>query len=80
MMIDTEHDPYAFPGDRYSSRGHKTGHGQGMTMRDWCAGQALPWALSQLGCDTPYGFCHSPEILAYAIADAMIAERTKAML
>lgn len=49
------------------------------SLRDWFAGQAMPWA-------TPYAYSNGgsfefkPEVIAkaaYAIADAMLAEREK---
>ena len=41
----------------------------GMTLRDWFAGQALVGAVTQ-GYD-------KAEVVAYRIADAMLAERAK---
>jgi hypothetical protein len=54
---------------------------QGMSLRDWFAGQALPTLLdSEINNSQP----HSDEKpwavyaeMAYGIADAMLAERTK---
>lgn len=53
-----------------------------MTLRDWFAGQALPWALSfDYGNEWgKSGKGHAPfaAARAYAVADAMLAERAKA--
>ncbi len=70
------HNPYAFP-HPYGAQGC-----DGMTLRDWFAGQALNGMLAGLILDDGH---HSPvigepEVFArkvYAIADAMLTERTK---
>lgn len=69
----------AFP--RPESRGSSgavTGHSQaGMSLRDWFAGKALPVVAMP---DANGRFTQDPEILAswaYALADAMLAERAK---
>lgn len=64
-----EVDGYAFPGTRYSQEGMPIGVGQGMTMRDWFAGQALAGNIARD--DRPKMAAKS----AYEIADAMLAER-----
>lgn len=49
---------------------------QGMTLRDWFAGQALPQVLAMdtRGSDlTPFDLAR----VAYEVADAMLAEREK---
>lgn len=51
---------------------------EGMTLRDWFAGQALPEAMRQFAemlpdASTPENMAH----LSYRIADAMLAQRTK---
>lgn len=43
------------------------------SLRDWFAGQALPIALEH----TAIGKAAAAAALAYRIADAMLAERTK---
>lgn len=40
-MEKSERDIYVHPGRRISQSGVELGHGQGMSMRDWFAGQAL---------------------------------------
>lgn len=47
---------------------------QGMTLRDWFAGQALIGILSGHEDPTETAFCAE---LAYKLADAMIAERDR---
>ena len=49
----------------------------GMSLRDWFAGQALPGMLSTNTDDSFYRPDGAAEY-AYAIADAMLAERDKA--
>lgn len=69
-----EADGYAFPGTRYSQEGMTIGAGQGMTMRDWFAGQALQGALANtLRTGSPVEFAEA----AYSYADAMIEQRNK---
>lgn len=55
------------------------GHQEGMTLRDWFAGQALAWCVDQnYGNDWgKSGVKHLPHAAAkaYAIADAMLAAR-----
>ena len=69
-MSEAPENPPAFPRDeRY------LGH-NGMTLRDWFAGQALTIVY----CRFVNGSDPTPDDLAlqaYAIADAMIAERAK---
>ncbi len=53
-----------------------TGYADGMTLRDWFAGQALAWLLDT----TPTGAGGFPDSLvrrAYQIADAMIQNRAR---
>ena len=58
-------------------------HDPGMTLRDWFAGQALGWMLA---CAREYWDTHTGEPVqgcvayaasAYAMADAMLAERDR---
>jgi hypothetical protein len=44
-----------------------------MTLRDWFAGQAL---ATLADCPTP-DLVENAAVMAYALADAMLAERTK---
>jgi hypothetical protein len=79
MKMETQKDKYAYPGERFSENGWKIGVGQGMTMRDWFAGQAM--------CGIQAGYWSNPSISgvsptmcaneAYQVADAMLAERKK---
>jgi hypothetical protein len=66
----------AFPRN-YSADGHN-----GMTLRDYFAGEALPmaWAEEQKRPTGPYSLCMEPTYKgiaqrAYHMADAMLAER-----
>ena len=43
-MSDLEQDAYVYPGQRIARNGHVLGHGQGITLRDWFAGQFLAGA------------------------------------
>ena len=54
---------------------------EGMTLRDWFAGQALvgiltAWKMTGT-CENYVGSCQQVAALAYANADAMLAEREK---
>ena len=65
----------AMPGPVYTQNGHLSGHGMGMSLRDWFAGQALAGY---------FGYClagHQNTATVptaeyiYQMADAMIAAR-----
>ena len=75
-MSDLEHDAYVYPGQRIARNGHVLGHGQGMTLRDWFAGQALAGMMAN--CDTT-GLNAWPAVYAakyaFEVADAMFAAR-----
>ena len=45
----------------------------GMSLRDWFAGQALPWCLQEFGSNADD--MEQPHRAAYQIADAMLAAR-----
>lgn len=63
-------NPYAFPGERYEANGHIT-YQEGMTLRDYFAAQCI---LTDPGEEySPAEFAQA----AYALADAMLAERVK---
>lgn len=67
----SEHDEYVYPGKRFTKCGIQTGHGQGMTLRDWFAGRAMTvlredWQVS------PDNYCAQR---AYEMADAMLEAR-----
>lgn len=72
-----EADGYAFPGTRYSQKGMPIGVGQGMTMRDWFAGQALQGILAGGFADTvPHDDVGSDAaFFAYKYADDMLSIR-----
>lgn len=61
-------NPPAFP--VHPSVEHELG--EGMTLRDWFAGQALIGSMAGIAGE-PYEFAEE----AYAVADAMLAERAK---
>lgn len=73
-------NPFAFPGGSviYSDNEHPP-FSDGMTFRDWFAGQALIGLL----CNDPHAQEHRNDLMhqeglaaqAYSIADAMLAER-----
>jgi hypothetical protein len=70
----------------YNQSGHTFSSGQeGMSLRDWFAGQALPSlisatineALKALEGKDPKEYIGHISIMAYQFSDAMIAEREK---
>lgn len=74
----TEQDQYAFPGDRYTQGGVKSGHGQGMTLRDWFAGQAMQGLWSAFNRDWHNPNNYQIDVVArnaYLVADAMLEAR-----
>jgi len=76
-MIVLEHDGYVHPGARFSQSGAMLGHGQGMTLRDYFAGQALAGicnAFSGANEDAEW-FEQVAAKAVYRIADAMLAAR-----
>ena len=52
------------------------GQGNGMTLRDWLAGQALVGLLASPKTDGSTTNAHMAEV-AHGLADAMLAERAK---
>lgn len=66
--METDKDSYVYPGKRFTKCGVMSGHGQGMTLRDWFAGQAL------IGLT---GSPHRAAEAAYEYADAMLEARSK---
>lgn len=62
-------NPYAYPGETYEANGHVT-YQQGMTLRDWFAGQAIGAIYAKH--DVFQGF---EAACAYAVADAMLKAR-----
>lgn len=61
----------AFP--RTSSPATFDNGAQGMSLRDWFAGQALPWCLAEFGGNAEDQT--QPVEAAYQIADAMLVAR-----
>jgi len=68
-MTDVERDNYVHPGKRFAKNGIPVGVGQGMSLRDYFAGQALanPDICRR---DDKY-----PQRTAYSFADAMLKAR-----
>ena len=66
-------NPNAYPGTMYYNN-HSISH-PGMTLRDWFAGQALDWAAL-----STFSNHRAKDVAgrAYELADAMLAERSKA--
>jgi len=62
-------NPQAFPRTIQQWNGHLTAR-EGMTLRDWFAGQALA-VIGNSSCPSEHAF------FAYELADAMLAERAK---
>lgn len=82
---DTPDNPPAFPnGGAYGRTGDYLPEG-GMTLHDWFAGQALPAviAATSAGQHEPIGLSEGKSTVqamasdAYALANAMLAERAK---
>lgn len=81
-MSAQDHNPPAFPAG-WPEAGYEPHYG--MTLRDWFAGQALNAIITATsagqhnpireGRDTEAGMAHD----AYSLADAMLAERQKAL-
>ena len=69
----------AFPMQVHSSPGSTVW--DGMALRDWFAGQTLNGWLANFGADTRHpvamGLAGQVALDAYALADAMLAERAK---
>lgn len=83
-MSERDHGGPAFPIPQRDDERWDGGHPDGMTLRDWFAGQALAGAVANL--DGPRAISDAmsginpSETLAvgcYAIADAMLAERER---
>lgn len=73
-MVKDDGGP-AFPQTRISPGAHSVAYTDGMSLRDWFAGQALAGITADV--DTNRSI---PDVLAkwvYEIADAMVAERKK---
>lgn len=76
MTREVDKDDYVYPGKRFGQSGLCTGEGQGMSLRDWFAGQALA-GISSIAVE---GFALSSADeaeWAYRRTDAMLAERAK---
>lgn len=78
-MIRPE-NPNAFP----APDDGRPSDGYGMTLRDWFAGQAIGSIVRQCAGDAAFGYPEGVESMeqlfaqkAFAIADAMLAERAK---
>lgn len=69
-MIDPRNQP-AFPVTMLAPEGG-TAHFPGMTLRDWFAGQAITMCLKDMSLPVSEWARE-----AYAVADAMLAERSK---
>lgn len=67
----TERDLYVHPGYRVAENGTNLGCGQGISLRDWFAGQALAAIADNDEIREAIAFD------AYALADAMMAERAR---
>lgn len=75
-MSEIDNGGYAFPGAQsfhhLDTGGMSTRHTDGMTLRDWFAGQALPALLEWHPADLRV---EQAPAKAYRIADAMLAAR-----
>lgn len=76
----TANDAYAYPGPRFTENGIASGHGMGMTLRDWFAGQAAAsvcGGLASAQISTGKGDAAVIAAAAYMMADAMLAARAE---
>ncbi len=67
--LNLERDNYVHPGKRISQQGVVLGHGQGMSLRDYFAGQALMGQITSGGSVN--------EKTCYIMADLLLKEREK---
>ncbi len=67
----------AFPEPVLDARGDPIALRNGMSLRDWFAGQALSGLLAEEGCGLEQPTMVRDAQRAYAMADAMLAERAK---
>lgn len=65
----------AFPGEKDTRFGQSNDCNEGMTLRDWFAGQALAGAVRMDRSEPLDETAHAMARDAYAMADAMIAVR-----
>lgn len=70
-MSDLEQDDYVYPGKRFGKTGVVLGEGQGMTLRDWFAGQVIMGICANPNCNPREDLAGA----AYEQADAMLAAR-----
>jgi hypothetical protein len=93
-MNDRGDDVPAFPGPSFTQGGHPNGHGTGMSLRDWFAGQpdiigskllidkeageALAGPRPEGSLEAFRWQCQVLAALRYMAADAMVAESAKA--
>ncbi len=67
--LNLEFDSYVHPGKRVGRQGVDLGHGQGMSLRDYFAGQALASVMIDFHAHPGTAeYC-------YKMADAMLKER-----
>ena len=70
--LNLEFDNYVHPGKRVGRQGVQLGHGQGMSLRDYFAGQAMTqWNPADI--DDPALFARG----CYELADAMLETRLR---
>lgn len=79
-MSESENGGPAFPTDSAGRVGAFTWHYEGLSMRDWFAGQALAGYIAASAVEAMFDTNASHEEAAcrsYQLADAMLAERQK---
>tara|TARA_R110000796_G_scaffold16843_2_gene52288 strand:- start:366 stop:599 length:234 start_codon:yes stop_codon:yes gene_type:complete len=70
MKDEVERDNYVYPGKRFTKSGYGIGAGQGMSLRDYFAGQAMVGLAQDESLTT-----ERTGELAYQLADAMLKTR-----
>lgn len=81
---ETAHDDYVYPGTRFAQNGFVTGHGMGLSLRDWFAGQVISGLMANPNVhgilrESGHGATagEAAALLSFGYADAMLAARKR---